>query len=302
MAEVFELERSTTGDEQAATTSWLVRDATSYADVINTLNNDASPPAGTPATFAGLPKQRVSATEIAERLNLYYGTVEYSFDSGLKKAILSGNIPQPSNYIDTYHWEVNVRDQLTLWLADLPDGTGAVQGSPVVGNKPGGGSFDPINREGINWQGKERGYEGALFPRPRGTFSLGYTPRQSDVNDAYLDRIEANVGTTNSVVFMGKQIGECLFLGARGEGRTKESFHFDFQFSVAKDRATVTVGNGITLNNVAGWDYIEVTMERKRETLAGEIVITETPRQARVIRPFSRVDFNKLLDASQTFP
>ncbi len=296
MATVHEMYRDVTGDTHNVEVGFLVRDAFSYVDAINILSTNAALPNGTPASFGGLPKQRPRAREISESKGLWHGTVTYSYESGKKAPLQSGFVPT-GNLIDGYSWNVSLRNKLTRWLAEMPDGTGAVI-STVVGNNPATASpFPAVDREGLNWQGEERGYEGFEIPRPEASFSLEYRPFDSDVYQGYLDRVEEAVGKTNSVIFHGKAVGEVLFTGARGEGRTGESWSFTFDFLVSKDRVSVPCGNGIT-TNIAGWDIVEMTMQRKRSTIGGEQVLTEIPRQARIIRPFQRADFATLLDAT----
>jgi len=299
---VEELHGSNTGTNQEVTVGWLVTGVFTYVDAVNLLQvNESLPGAGdgTPGSFGGLPKQSVTCKEISEQKGLYYGQVVYSYDSGKKAPVQTGFAASPTTLNLGYSWNVSLRNKKYRWLGELADGIASVQ-STTAGPDPDAappGDFPIIDYSGMNWQGEERGFEGFEIPTPEASFSLNYKPAETSVTEAYLEGVESTVGKTNDVSFFGKAAGEVLLTGARGESRTPESWSFTFDFLVAKDRTNVACGNSITLPTVAGWDFIEVTMERKRETVGGAKVMTEIPRQVRIIRPFQRADFATILEA-----
>lgn len=273
---VKEKEREVSGDAQSATVGFWITGQNAWADAYNELYA-ASVGGGSFASFNGIPAQRVMVDEVSESRGYFNGTVEYGYDTP------RATVPNTSNLELTYSFETSVRPKLERFLSDGPGWTKI--GTPVAAT-----GYEPADHDGLGYQGPERGYEGIEVPRPETSFNLEYTPVSAP--NSFFQKVSNAVGTVNSDPFHIYAAGEVIFAGARGQSKLNDRWRFSYQFLVKENRTSVDCGNGVVIAAADGWDVIEVEYIRTTRTLPTKRIMTLRTKQARVLRPYARKDFN----------
>lgn len=125
------------------------------------------------------------------------------------------------------------------------------------------------------------------------TFSETHYFKPSKVTSAFQKQLFAMTGKVNNAAFRDFAVGEVLFMGASGR-RTgtdaEDLWELTFTFSVSPNRTNISVGNGITVAQKYGWDYMWIKYGEK--VVAGAVV--KVPVAAYVERVYEAANFSEL--------
>lgn len=284
MAEIFERFRGISGDARQRVIQYLVEDATSDNDAL-TLAELASPveyddlartnarvreidkkaytlreydPSGNPGKF--IEEQDTTVND-----GTYYVDVIYSAQN-----VASGSNPATSGRYATFAFEQSLE---TARIRQAKYGTTTYNDVPA---NPG---VDPSNPnpasayafEGIN--ANKDAYDGADIRLPIGSYSYDFYPRQTDINDNYLDTVQSLVGTVNSTAFENAAPGEILFVSATGRRRANQNdWEFNYKFEYRKNvvrEVLKTTGAQPIQYDKDGHDYLWVYYTESAQTNLG---------------------------------
>lgn len=191
-----------------------------------------------PATYDGLPQKNIRRKQVTQ--DVYEWTVEYRLDQ---------NQVQPSDpATDTFNTTLTFN-----LIGGTKHITTAYDTTGYVG--PGGTVVGVQKTIGIDLKtGQVRGVD--VFA-PVLDYSLTTQFANSIVTTAYIDKVFDLTGKTNDAVFKGRQIGEVLFKGARGQKRGNDRWEISFEFAYSKNETGIAVGD-ITGISKKGWEYLDV--------------------------------------------
>lgn len=112
------------------------------------------------------------------------------------------------------------------------------------------------------------------------------------VTDAYIDDLYTLTGRTNNASFKGRAAGEILFKGARGSKRGQEMWEIAFEFAYSPNEIAISIGNGITVAEKKGWEYLDILYKDGTDSIGGKLI--QIPAQANIHKVFKDGDFSKL--------
>lgn len=124
---------------------------------------------------------------------------------------------------------------------------------------------------------------------PQFNFRVTHYFSDDQVTDAFIGKIHALTGCTNSAPFRGLAAGECLFLGAEGSKRSGGDWEITFSFAGSPNRTNVSIG-GITVTSVKGWQYLDVRYAFKESAN----VTVQQPLHIYVHTVYGEGDFSQL--------
>jgi len=127
-------------------------------------------------------------------------------------------------------------------------------------------------------------------------------------NAAFLEKIEAATGCTNSVPWFGYRAGEVLLNNVNySSGGASGSWKMQFDFAVARTpndgalgrkfvvgKPTDAPASCIWLDGVKGWHLIDVEYKQTTQLVGGVSQTTTVPAAARAHRVYEEYDFNDL--------
>jgi hypothetical protein len=118
-----------------------------------------------------------------------------------------------------------------------------------------------------------------------------YIP-DANVDDAYKGKLFTLTGKTNSGVFRGFQVGECLFLGASGSRRgSGADWEIAFSFAASPNKTNLTIGS-ITGINKKGFEILDVFYEPVE--VSGANIVLSLPKYVHVHAVYEAGNFADL--------
>lgn len=98
----------------------------------------------------------------------------------------------------------------------------------------------------------------------------------------------------NSRPFLGRAVGEVMFIGTQFGWKSSDGINGTYTFDMKRNKTNIKVGDRITIASLRGWDYLEVFYDwaLKPEGPEGEMI--KKPRFAAVHQVCEYADLNQL--------
>lgn len=150
-----------------------------------------------------------------------------------------------------------------------------------------GGGVAPDFKRAIG-VGKDGAVEGCDVFAPK--FDWQVTYRFNAINRTYMRALRDLCGTVNSTDFYGAASGECLFVGASGQGGNDGSWSITYKFKEQPNQTDIEICDGLTVPEKQGWDYLWVYYE----SITDGNMLVEVPAAAYVEQVYHDGDFSRL--------
>ena len=229
---------------------------------------------------ANYPGEFIEEQDVTVRDGSYYVDVIYT------KQTASGSSPTvPEDKFNLFSFEQSLE---TARVYQAKYGTTVYNSDPSPG--PAAPASDPFPMEGIN-RTKEK-YDGADIRLPIGSYSYDFFPGQTEVNQAYFDRVQQLVGTVNSDAFENAEAGEILFVSATGRRRANQSdwelnYKFEYRQNIVGEVLDVAGAKAIKYDK-DGHDYMWVYYLESARPTGAETAPIPVPVQVNVEQVYPR--------------
>jgi len=226
--------------------------------------------AGSPATYATLPRQSVQVEPLGPKL--WDGQVRYGHENN-------------SNQIQTGE---------STFSFDTGGGTQHItQSLQTVGRFPASGQTAPDFKGAIGVT--PDAVEGVDITVPVYQFSETHYKPDNQVTGTYKGVLFELTGRVNADTFKGFAPGEVLFLGASGSRRVQmgesADWEITYRFAASPNRTGLSIG-GISGISKKGWEYLWVRYVDRADPLAKALV--KRPIAAYVERVYESGNFSGL--------
>lgn len=141
---------------------------------------------------------------------------------------------------------------------------------------------------GVSGSGKDARVEGTDIPIPVATITMKRT--LPALTAGYFRQLLYCCGKTNAEPWWLFNYEEGLFVGCNGQFKGTGEFEADFEFKFSPTLTDINVGNGITVPEKKGWNYLWVRYGKA----AGASQLVETPLEAYVERVIDTIGFTWL--------
>lgn len=125
------------------------------------------------------------------------------------------------------------------------------------------------------------GADGVDYQVPVMTGTVEKIFPEEQITESYIGNLYATVGTVNASPYRGLQAGEGLLTGVSGNDNGDGTWTFNFTYAISPNETNMSIGNGITIENKSGWDYLWVLYQALDNPAIGVI---PKPAQANVER------------------
>jgi len=136
------------------------------------------------------------------------------------------------------------------------------------------------------------GVEGVDIQTPTLTVSYRYVKSSAFVTTSYIGELKGVVGTINDAYFKGAAAGEMLCTAVSGSTRDDGNWELDYQFAATENATNIAIGNGITVDEKKGWDYLWVMYETAEDDTAKALI--KQPVGAYVAQVYPYTSFSVL--------
>jgi hypothetical protein len=129
---------------------------------------------------------------------------------------------------------------------------------------------------------KDGDVQGVDVPVPQASFTETRYFAGSEINHAYVRKLNSLIGAVNGAPFNGFAAGEVRFMGAAGQRRGYGDWEIKYRFDLAANETDISIGDIETIPAKNGWDYLWTQMREEKDDASKRIV--ETPAYAYVER------------------
>lgn len=266
-------------DTSGFTAKFHVFGSTSESDVY------AAVVAGTPLSFSGLYRKRISPKELAGgrwECEVEYGNINPWEAVGTTPTIPTG--PSPGDPLGPGHTFTTLGGTTRITQSI------ATRSRTLNGTVAGGALKDFRQAIGVT----RDGVEGCDVVSP--TLEFSRTVRRADVTTDFLNTLAYVTGQVNFLPFYGFNRNEVLYVGCEGSYAQDSKWTITHRFHVSPNREDYVVARAadgtaeITVPDVRGWDYLWVQYVEIIE----EGFRIRKPLQANVEQVYLQADFDVL--------
>jgi hypothetical protein len=120
----------------------------------------------------------------------------------------------------------------------------------------------------VNSEGKA---EGTQVRRPVFTVRQNATMTDAEL-DTYVGNWLAAFGTVNGSTHLGYAAGTLLFQGLAAEPRDNGGYAVSFEYGYRPPETSLSIGDGMTIASLSGWDFLELSPKYNLDTVNGVII------------------------------